>query len=82
MARVDIRLNHAAMRDILRSPRVLADLERRAERIASAAGPGHEVESEVGRNRARAAVITSSFEAMHREATSRSLTVAMDAGRG
>jgi hypothetical protein len=60
---------------------VKADLERRARAIGNAAGPGHRVESETGRNRARAAVITDDFEARYREATQRSLTRALDAGR-
>lgn len=41
----------------------------------------HRVEVQVGRKRFRAAVITDTFNAMHREADSRSLTRAIDAGR-
>lgn len=81
MANVRIVLKRRGMRDLLRSFEVQADLERRAENIAAAAGPGHEAESEVGRNRARASVRTDSIEAMHAEATSRNLTRAIDAGR-
>lgn len=58
-----------------------ADLERRAQRIAAAAGGGVEAEASVGPNRARAAAFTATFEAMHDEATNRSLTRALDAGR-
>lgn len=81
MARVRIVLNKSAIAGILRSGEVRRDLERRAENIARAAGPGHRVDSEVGRNRARAAVITESFEAMRKEARNRNLTRAIDAGR-
>lgn len=69
------------MRQLLRSPETLDELERRAENIAAAAGPDHRVESQIGPNRGRAAVITDSFEAILAEATSRTLTRAIDAGR-
>lgn len=58
-----------------------ADLERRAKNIADAAGDGHKVDSQIGSNRARAAVITETLDAMRREATDRTLTKAIDAGR-
>lgn len=78
---VDIKLNHRGVRDLLRSSEVRRDLERRAAAIAASAGPGHRIESEDGPNRARAAVVTDTFEAMNDEATSRSLTRAIGAGR-
>lgn len=74
-------LNRAGMRTLLRSPEVAADLTRRAQAIAAAAGLGHRVEVTYGTNRVRVAVITDSFEAMHDEATQRTLTRALDAGR-
>lgn len=82
MAKVKVVVNPKAVRDILRGREMQADLERRARRISTAAGPGHRVESNVGRNRARAVVITETYEAMRREATRRSLSRALDAGRG
>ena len=78
---VRIVLNRKGMRQLLRSPEVLADLKRRAEAIAAAAGSGMEVSAMVGRNRARASVITATSEARNAEATSRALTRAIDAGR-
>lgn len=81
MAKVRIVLKRRGVRDLLRSFGVQADLERRAENIAAAAGPGHEAESEVGPNRARASVRTDTVEAMLAEASTRSLTRAIDAGR-
>ena len=81
MADVRVVLNRAAVRALLRSPEVKADLERRARSISAAAGPGNEVESEVGINRARAAVVTETVEAMLNEAKNRTLTRALDAGR-
>jgi hypothetical protein len=81
MAVVKIELNPAGVRELLRSPEVLADLSARAHRIANAAGDGMEVDAELGRVRARATVFTATFEAMRAEATTRALTRAVDAGR-
>jgi len=52
-----------------------------AQDIEIAAGPGHRVDGQIGPNRARAAVITDSFEAKLAEATDHNLTRAIDAGR-
>jgi hypothetical protein len=78
---VRIVLNHKGMRQLLRSPEVLADLKRRAEAIAARAGDGMEASSMVGKNRARASVITATHSARRAEATLRALTRAIDAGR-
>jgi hypothetical protein len=78
---VRIVLNRKGIRDLLRSDEVRRDLERRAEAIAAAAGPGHVVDSEIGPNRARASVRTDTIDAMIDEATSRNLTRSLDAGR-
>lgn len=65
---------------------VVADLTRRANAIRSAAdaasgGPNHAVEVKPGRNRVRAVVYTDTFHGMRREATDRTLTRSVDAGR-
>jgi hypothetical protein len=62
MAKVTVKINRQAIREILRSDRVLADLTRRAAAVAAASSTGdltYEVRSDVGRARARAAVIAS-----------------------
>lgn len=82
MAGVRVRLNNAAVRDLLRSPAVQRDIKRRADAIARQAGPGFEADLEVGRNRARAEVRTTTREARRAEATTRDLSRALDAGRG
>jgi hypothetical protein len=82
MGDVKIELNAAGVRALLQSGEVQADLHSRAQRIAGAAGEGMEVESSVGRSRARATVRTESTDARVAEATGRSLTNAIDAGRG
>lgn len=81
MANVKIKLNRKGVVELLKSTEVADDLDRRAQKIAAAAGPGHRIEANETRNRARVAVITDTFEAMRREATDRSLTNAIDAGR-
>lgn len=80
-SKVKIELNSAAVRSLLRSSEMLEDLRSRAQRIANAAGEGMEANAAVGPNRARASVVTATFEARHREATRRALTSAIDAGR-
>lgn len=75
------RLELTGVDDLLKSPEVLADLRRRANAIAAAAGEGHEVDVRVGARRARASVRTATFDAMRAEAKDRTLTRALDAGR-
>lgn len=77
---VRIEVNSRAVDDLLRNA-MLPIVEEKAERIAAAAGEGHEVHATAGRKRARAVVVTASFEAKHAEATGRNLTRAIDAGR-
>lgn len=81
MKRARIVMNRKGARDLLRSKEVLADLERRAIQIADAAGEGMEPSAMVGKNRARASVITATQEAREAEAIHRKLTRSIDAGR-
>ncbi len=76
-----IKINRAGVVALLTSPEVFADLTRRGNAIAAAAGDG--VEAQTTRNRDRAVVFvrTETFEARKAEATDRSLTRAIDAGR-
>lgn len=60
---------------------VVPVLRAMGESIAAAAGPGHEVETYIGRRRARVTVRTATDEARYAEATDRTLTSAVDAGR-
>lgn len=80
---VRIEINGDALRALLKGPEVQADLRDRADRIAAAAGgaPDYDVDVRVGATRARASVRTATFEAMRAEATDRTLTQALDAGR-
>ena len=82
MAGVRVRMNPKGARAILRSPEVLAELRRRADRVATVAGDGMEADGGVGPRRARASVRTATIQARRREAKSKALTRALDAGRG
>lgn len=82
MGKVRIELNRRGVKELLRSAEIQTDLDRRAEQIAAAAGPGHEVQARPSRTRARSVVRTATTEARLAEATDRSLTRAIDAGRG
>lgn len=81
-SKVEIRINRAGIVELLKDPGVQADLRRRGERVAAAAGPGHRVESAVGKKRARSAVIIDDWRAARNEAKNRTLTTAFGAARG
>jgi hypothetical protein len=78
---IPVKLNRGGMRDLLRSAEVMADLKKRGERIAAAAGPGHEVEAFTGRNRDRVTVRTTTNEAAVAEEAHKNLTNAIGAGK-
>lgn len=80
--RVRIVLNRAGVRQLLKGSEIQGDLKGRADRIAAAAGEGFVSDIGVGGSRARAEVVTDTFEAMRAEATDRALSRAIDAGRG
>lgn len=73
--------HYAGFKKLRNSPEVKADLERRARAIAASAGSGFEVSSQGGKNRARASVITGTFEARREQAKSNVLQRALDSGR-
>lgn len=58
------------MREIRRSPEVVAFTREAADRVAAAAGPGFVVKQGVGRNRARFVVVPTTPEAYRANATS------------
>ena len=82
MADLRLKINSAGIKALLTSPGLAADLTARAEAVRHAAGSKHHiVDTQSGPNRARAAVITSTYEGMRREATDRNLVRAIDAAR-
>lgn len=78
---IEVKWDSKGIRQVLRGEPMLADMERRADQIAQAAGEGNEVRSEIGTNRARAAVVTVSGDAVRNEIRDHTLTRALDAGR-
>ena len=83
MAKVEIKLTRDGPRRIRESAGVAADGAARGARVAAAAGAGMRTITYItgGRGRARTVVVTATGEAMRAEATNRSLTRAIDAGR-
>ena len=82
MADIRIEVNSEGIQAVLKSDEVRELLRAKAERIAAAAGEGFEASSMIGKTRARASVITATRAARLAEATDRTLTMAIDAGRG
>lgn len=83
-----LKLNRAALREILKSDPLELELFKRAERIREACDPdGHLGEdsyiavSSKGRNRARASVIAASRYARNSNAKHNTLVRAIDAGK-
>lgn len=67
---------------IRRLPGVAAEINRRAEAIADAAGDGYEWSAYDGLTRSRAGVVTASFKAIRDNAKNNTLVKSLDAGRG
>lgn len=67
---------------IRRLPGVEAELDRRAEAIAEAAGDGYEWSGSDGKSRSRAGVYPTTFKAIRDNAKNNTLLKALDAGRG
>lgn len=82
---IQIRLTRNGPRELRAESGVQADLLRRAHAVASAAGPGHTVNSGVtgGAGRFRAEVTNAGdIDAILEEARNQTLTRAFDAARG
>lgn len=75
-----LKLNRKAVRDLLKDPGLEQHLLGEAEKIAARAGEGHVASSMIGKNRARASVITATPIAMRREAKRGNLSKAAGGG--
>jgi len=80
---IRIELDSAAVVALLQSEEVQAELTRRGEAIQAATGSPNDFDviTVVGRQRAAVYVSTATVEGMLAEATDRTLTRALDAGR-
>jgi len=77
-----IRYNRNAFRDLRLLPEVAADVHARARRVAAAAGEGYvAVPTADPYSRSRAAVVTTSAQAVRDNARTNALLRALDAGR-
>lgn len=84
MSKLTLKINVPGFNEARNDPRIQADLHRRAEAIAAAAGgsPDYLVIDDPHKTRARVVVVTATPEARSQEATGRTLSRAFDAGRG
>lgn len=80
MARNNFKWSKAGFRELRRNPKVVADLARRAEKVAEAAGPGFEARQSPGVNRARFVVVPTTPEARTANETSYAVLRALPAG--
>ncbi|MFE3051601.1 hypothetical protein [Nocardia sp. NPDC059239] len=86
MARIRVKFNFDAFEQIRRAPGVSADLKDRADAIAKEARErsgedGYTAEASRGHSRDRAAVITTTWQAIRDNADNHTLLKSMDAGR-
>lgn len=83
-SKVRVEFKRGAFREVRTSPKVLAELVKRAERIAAASGDGFEVGSGItgGRGRARSAVYAATRKARKKNAAENTLLKNLDRGKG
>jgi len=84
MSEFQLELHPEGFNEARKSAALQANLRSRAQKIAEAAGgaPDYEVIDSPSGTRARVVVRTATPEARKAEATNRTLTRALDAGRG
>lgn len=79
---MSFKLNYKAFYELRTSPEVLAELNRQAEAIADASGPGYTAgEAKPGRKTSRVGVYTETYEAMQDNAKNQTLQKNLEAGR-
>jgi len=76
----ELKVNRKAIRELLKDPALEKHLLSEAQLIAARAGDGYTASSRTGKNRARASVITDSFQAMRNEAKYGTLSKAAGGG--
>lgn len=78
---IKVKFRPGAVEALEKSPEMQQVLLEHGQRMADAAGDGFEAEVNVGSTRARCTVFTATVDAMLSEATDRTLTRSIDAGR-
>lgn len=63
MANVEIVLNTAGVRELLRSNEMKAECEKRANEAVGRLGPGYTVTTHTGKNRVNVSIFAESYEA-------------------
>jgi hypothetical protein len=81
MADYEFKLNIEAFNDLRNLPGVTADLLRRGEAVANAAGPGYRAQVSSDKKRARVTVWPDTAAARRDEAIHNNLLRNLDAGR-
>lgn len=83
MAKTKVVLHNAAFAELRTLPAVQADVRRRADEVAAAAGAGYSAFTNRERKtRAGATVMPTTADAIRSEARDHKLLSALDAGRG
>lgn len=77
MAKVDIVLNKAGVKELLRSGEMMAICEERANNALKQLGDGYAVTTHTGKNRVNAEVATDSFKAMHENSKNNTILKAL-----
>jgi len=63
MSKVKFKLNRRGVAELMKSPEMQAECTRLANGVMARAGDGYEVSTYVGRNRANASVMATTYEA-------------------
>lgn len=80
MAKNTLKLNLHGFKELRKSAEIRDDLNRRAAKVAAAAGPGFEVRQSPSKNRARVVVVPTTDEAEQANVDSFAALRALSAG--
>lgn len=80
MAKTGFKLNRKGFQQLRKNAAAAAELERRAQKVAEAAGPGFEARVSPGKNRARVVVVPTTDEAKQANVDSYAVLRGLSAG--
>lgn len=81
MSKVRFELNRAGVRELMQSPEMVSVCTQYANAVRARAGDGYEVSSYVGKNRANASVIATTYEARRDNYENNTLLKALGGGK-